>query len=236
MANDININESTILEMLNEKIDYDGGNYKGSGLANYVVDKTGDIMTGALRCDVKGQWQSPIHFISSEMDWTDGAARSTNIGIHYFDKNSNVGPYFLLNQSEGSTNNYFSMGNNTTNNPNFLGFDFPKATSRPSTTSTATRYKPAVVIQNYLSGSSWYRVWSDGWIEQGGRSSGTVTVSLLKAFVNANYTVQVTRTAQSENVPFTRSLAAASFQVGWKIINQSIDANGVAFSWYACGY
>ena len=35
MANDININESAILETLNAKIDYDGGNYKGSGLANY---------------------------------------------------------------------------------------------------------------------------------------------------------------------------------------------------------
>jgi hypothetical protein len=243
MSNDININESEILESLNAKIDYDGGNYKGSGLANYVVDKSGDTMTGALRCDVKGQWQSPIHLISSEMDWAAGAARPTNIGIHYFDKNGKVGPYFLLNQSEGSTNNYFSMGNNTTNNPNFLGFDLPKASSRPSTASTATRYKPAVVIQNYLSGNSWYRVWSDGFIEQGGVLSCTGgqdrTVTFLKAFATANYTVAVnwyhSGAHNFDDILMTHTKATGSFHIyaGETGAGGAVTMNA---NWLAMGY
>lgn len=72
-------------------------------------------------------------------------------------------------------------------------------TSKPTTSSTASKARPAVVIQNYVNGTSWYRVWSDGWIEQGGRayvyfSSSTAndgdnvtTISFLKAFTNTNY-------------------------------------------------
>ena len=50
-------------------------------------------------------------------------------------------------------------------------FDFPKCTSKATTTSSATANRVAVITQNYKSGANWYRVWSDGWIEQGGRAS-----------------------------------------------------------------
>ena len=61
-------------------------------------------------------------------------------------------------------------------------------TSNASTTSTATSSKPAVVVQNYRNGKNWYRVWSDGWIEQGGMNSkDNTTVNLLKPFQNTNY-------------------------------------------------
>ena len=48
------------------------------------------------------------------------------------------------------------------------------------------------VKETWKSGTSWYRVWSDGYIEQGGRvttanTSGTVTYSL--SFSNTNYTL-----------------------------------------------
>jgi hypothetical protein len=50
------------------------------------------------------------------------------------------------------------------------------------------------VIQSYKNGTSWYRVYSDGWCEQGGQisidsSKGEVTVSLLKTFKDTNYHV-----------------------------------------------
>ena len=41
-------------------------------------------------------------------------------------------------------------------------------TGRATTTSSASKARPAVVVTNYVNGTSWYRVWSDGWIEQGG--------------------------------------------------------------------
>ena len=49
-----------------------------------------------------------------------------------------------------------------------------------------------VVIESYINGSSWYRVWSDGWCEQGGifASAGgyaTRTATFLKPFKDTNY-------------------------------------------------
>ncbi len=72
-------------------------------------------------------------------------------------------------------------------------------TSKPTTSSTASKARPAVVIQNYVNGTNWYRVWSDGWIEQGGRAyvyfsasnanegENVTTISFLKPFTNTNY-------------------------------------------------
>lgn len=47
------------------------------------------------------------------------------------------------------------------------------------------------VIENYVNGTSWYRVYSDGWIEQGGRATistiAPATVTLLKTHKDTNY-------------------------------------------------
>ena len=47
------------------------------------------------------------------------------------------------------------------------------------------------ITETYQNGNSWYRIWSDGWIEQGGKTtiptaSGT-TINFLKSFSNTNY-------------------------------------------------
>lgn len=45
------------------------------------------------------------------------------------------------------------------------------------------------VIETYSKGYSWYRVYSDGWIEQGGKSpSWQGKITLLKPFTSVNYT------------------------------------------------
>lgn len=57
---------------------------------------------------------------------------------------------------------------------------------------TYWRFKKRV-ITSYVNGTSWYRIWTDGFTEQGGiaatpdHSVSYVTVSLLKAFSNTNY-------------------------------------------------
>lgn len=47
------------------------------------------------------------------------------------------------------------------------------------------------VTETYSSGTSWYRIYSDGWCEQGGEvsNSGTATrqITFLKAFTDTNY-------------------------------------------------
>ena len=49
------------------------------------------------------------------------------------------------------------------------------------------------ITETYVNGTSWYRVYSDGWIEQGGQidcaKNASVTVTFLKAYTNTNYNV-----------------------------------------------
>jgi hypothetical protein len=58
------------------------------------------------------------------------------------------------------------------------------------------------IIQSYRSGTSWYRKWSDGWLEQGGvvnanYNQTSVTVTLHLAFINAAYQVMTQQTGAS---------------------------------------
>ena len=111
-------------------------------------------------------------------------------------------------------------------------------TTKATTTSTASKARPAVVIQNYISGTNWYRVWSDGWIEQGGRvyieKDSTVTVSLPKAFTTTNYIV-FTQSGQTETND--------EWNNGAKVISKAVSSIQIQIrgragnrDWFACGY
>jgi len=96
-----------------------------------------------------------------------------------------------------------------------------------------------VVVQTYVNGTNWYRVWSDGWIEQGGRISiskdAQTTVTLLKTFSNTDYTVLITA-----NKSGTQTGGDGNFTVEYTSNSQFIWSNGDDFSgtgiWYACGF
>ena len=66
--------------------------------------------------------------------------------------------------------------------------------NKPATTiSTASSTKPVVITENYVNGYSWFRVFSDGWCEQGGVISSKVKtnikITLLKKYANTNYDI-----------------------------------------------
>lgn len=48
------------------------------------------------------------------------------------------------------------------------------------------------VIETYVNGTSWYRIWSDGWCEQGGYGSlpDVWTITFLKPFASSTYYLQ----------------------------------------------
>ena len=77
-------------------------------------------------------------------------------------------------------------------------------TSKATTTSSASKARPAVVIQNYVNGANWYRVSSDGWIEQGGvvtvPGDNQRTVTLFRAHANTNYSAVATQRDPDMNV------------------------------------
>ena len=55
------------------------------------------------------------------------------------------------------------------------------------------------IVETYVNGSSWYRIYSDGWCEQGLTKSGDSSEwkTFLKPFADTNYNVQVTATGSS---------------------------------------
>ena len=62
--------------------------------------------------------------------------------------------------------------------------------NKPSIPSTPKGY----ITQTWRSGNDWYRVYSDGWIEQGGITSQTnTTINFLKSFSNTNYIFTATK-------------------------------------------
>lgn len=104
-----------------------------------------------------------------------------------------------------------------------------------STSSLVTAY---FVTETYKSGSDWYRVWSDGWCEQGGTLIGTTTnttnIPLLKTYKDAYYQVLFgnlyTTTATATPCVKSTTKTASSFDI--------IDTTTAGFNteWYTCGY
>ena len=85
----------------------------------------------------------------------------------------------------------------------------------------------------YVNGTSWYRVWSDGWCEQGGYFNSTVnnnqcTVTFLKPFQDNNYDIQVTA-INSEGFGFVSNKTPTSIMV-------RVSGGNKARNWQACGY
>lgn len=94
-----------------------------------------------------------------------------------------------------------------------------------------------MVVNTWKSGTSWYRVWSDGWIEQGSYSTNktnTQTITFYKAFTNIptlQTTIVTTRGGASyDGEIFPRSISNTNFVFGSRLN----DCSG--WSWYACGY
>lgn len=106
-------------------------------------------------------------------------------------------------------------------------------TARATSIGGASVTKPAVIVTTYRSGNNWYRIWSDGWIEQGGYVVGTAqqtTVNLLKAFSDTNYTLMIGQFVNKnyEGNSGILSKTATAF-VGFNLMN------GTGTCWYACG-
>ena len=96
------------------------------------------------------------------------------------------------------------------------------------------------VIETYTSGTSWYRIWSDGWCEQGGvldkgsASISTENIILLKPYKDTDYNVVLTLAIASSGSAYTPllivPLSTTQFSCGmtgtqWRYMY-----------WRACGY
>ena len=99
------------------------------------------------------------------------------------------------------------------------------------------------VTSEWHSGANWYRVFSDGWIEQGGEivksSSGSenITVTMNKAFSNTNYTLVFSFVDGTYT-----GTATPSYYMAQKISSSTFKTtvNGTSGlskkDWFACGF
>lgn len=114
-------------------------------------------------------------------------------------------------------------------------------TTAATTTSTASKDAPAYVVENYKSGDAWYRKWSDGWIEQGGKfynsTSAFQVVSLHKAFTTADYNIQLTGyyTAAASATPVVYNGTDVTYTKKTTMFSGFFGAY-LYCDWYACGY
>lgn len=92
----------------------------------------------------------------------------------------------------------------------------------------------AHITTTWHSGTSWYRKWSDGWIEQGGYNEGgsdygDSTVTLPTPFAGTNYSVFV----QNWNGNWDYGSTMISRTNSSYFIRTRFGKN---FHWHACGY
>jgi hypothetical protein len=92
----------------------------------------------------------------------------------------------------------------------------------------------AHITTTWHSGTSWYRKWSDGWIEQGGRiTTRATTISFHTAFKDTNYTITV---SQNGSASANISRVAISARATSNFTIPHIENAMLPFSWFACGY
>ena len=84
------------------------------------------------------------------------------------------------------------------------------------------------VISTYVNGTSWYRIYSDGWCEQGGEiGTGTTTVAFLKTFASIPLCWTMCDIATNQNAS-----GATATTTGLTFSSYSVASR----KWQACGY
>lgn len=100
------------------------------------------------------------------------------------------------------------------------------------------------IKETYTNGSDWYRVHSDGWIEQGGYiynpNDSEVTTTFLKPFTTNNYFITQTtgfNGLYNTNVSGIHLPASILRTSPTNFVFRTFSADGLnTRKWYACGY
>lgn len=94
----------------------------------------------------------------------------------------------------------------------------------------------AYVVETGGDSTSWYRVWSDGLLEQGGSYTavtGTNTVTFLKPFSNADYFIGNNRAASDSG---SVSVRGAMYFNKTPTSAETVANAGNPMAWYAVGF
>lgn len=99
------------------------------------------------------------------------------------------------------------------------------------------------IVETYHNGTEWYRVWSDGWCEQGGFIdrddprwvSNEIEITFAKDFVDTNYSVFAN--AKQQEYGYSVVAVSAYTTTGCKFASaEDTHATDDPFNWEAKGY
>ena len=103
-----------------------------------------------------------------------------------------------------------------------------------------------ILKEKYSNGSSWYRVYSDGWIEQGGKYTTSykrdinVVITFAKSFANSVHCLRLqsmdTITSDYAEVASSGVTSITLKNFRGRVYGHSDKDTPYGFYWYACGY
>ena len=97
-----------------------------------------------------------------------------------------------------------------------------------------------VISASYTSGTSWYRKWSDGWVEQGGTFTSLYdqAVTLIVPMKDTNYTILTSKTNMGSAVVIVDKdkVTTTSFNVLGRGQGGSGFGESVSGYWYVAGW
>lgn len=94
------------------------------------------------------------------------------------------------------------------------------------------------IVETYVNGTSWYRIYSDGWCEQGGTLTPTnnfsYVLNFLVSFKDTNYYI-----GKSYGGTYTGNCLCSYISFSSKTTSSVVTFNGGTgdeYMWHACGY
>ena len=170
-----------------------------------------------------------------------------NLGLFKYNTSTDANSAFNINTA--LNNNWDIIDNALTNVdalPDQTGKDGYILTTNGSEASWGETDEIYPVIEAYQEGNSWYRVYSDGWCEQGGLTGkiadyGTATVNLLKSFKDLNYTITkaTMMPSTSDDASYNDATCiryATRTNSSFEIYNRGASDGGRFVNWQASGY
>lgn len=167
---------------------------------------------------------SNVHFVYDQ----------TTIGIATKEQLGNLSSGLIAEQST-TAKLYFKVANAVQNLELLDAGEVLEAVNGIATTVANTPH----ITETYVNGTSWYRVYSDGWCEQGGIAtlSNYSSVTLLKSYIDTNYSLILTSNGPTYNEYAYVSgydKTVSGFNVA--VVEGNSGKNNVSICWQACGY
>ena len=94
------------------------------------------------------------------------------------------------------------------------------------------------IVETYENETSWYRIWSDNWCEQGGEftAGGVKTLTLLQPYKNTNYQILTTYKNCNNNASITISFGSVNIIDNTTFTIQNSSNTVFTRVWRAVGY